>query len=189
MRLGLVLLSLSAAVPAATAAPQVLTLHPEGTKVSFVLEATGHDVEGLLVLKSGVVRFDPATGEASGELVVDLATADTGNKSRDKTMHQEVLEDAKYPVATFRASRFQGSVPQQGDAEVVLEGVMNLHGADHPMKLVGKLHAGDGKLAAEVDVPVPFVEWGLHDPSWFVLKVAKVVKVHVHAEGDVKAVE
>lgn len=189
MRLGLVLLSLAAAVPAVSAAPQVLTLHPERTKVTFELEATGHDVEGLLALKSGAVRFDPATGEASGELVVDLATADTGNKSRDKTMHQDVLEDGKFPLATFRATRFQGTVPEQGDADVVLEGVMSLHGAEHPMKLAGKLHAAGGALAADVEFPVPFVEWGMHDPSWFVLKVAKVVKVHVHAEGDLKAAE
>jgi polyisoprenoid-binding protein YceI len=186
MRLALVLLSLAAAVPAASA-PQVLTLQPEGTKVSFFLEATGHDVEGLLALKSGAVRFDPATGEASGELVVDLATAATGNKSRDKTMHREVLEDDRFPLAVFRATRFRGSVPQQGDADFALDGVMTVHGADHPVEVTGKLHAAGGKLAAEVEFPVPFVEWGMHDPSWFVLSVAKVVKVHVHAEGELKA--
>lgn len=189
MRFGSVLLALAAAVPASAAAPQVLTLSPERTKVSFALEATGHDVEGLLALKAGTVRFDPATGQASGDLVIDLATADTGNKSRDKTMHQDVLEDAKFPLATFRAARFRGSVPDEGDADVVLEGVMILHGAEHPMALAGQVHAAKGRVTAEVEFPVPFVEWGLHDPSWFVLKVAKVVTVRVHAEGDLRAAE
>ena len=189
MRLAFTLLTLAAALPAASAAPRVLTLRPEATKISFLLEATGHDVEGLLVLRSGEVRFDPATGEASGSLVVDLATAATGNKRRDATMHGEVLEVAKFPLATFRATRFEGSVPESGEGKVVLEGVMSLHGADHPMKLAVGLHATGGTLAAEVDFPIPFVEWGMHDPSWFVLKVAKVVQVRVHAEGDLKAVE
>jgi polyisoprenoid-binding protein YceI len=189
MRIGSLVLVLAAAIPATAAAPQVLTLSPERTKVGFVLEATGHDVEGLFSLRSGVVRFDPATGEASGELVVDLVKAETGNKSRDKTMHQEVLEDAKWPLATFRATRFKGTVPEEGDADVSLEGVLSFHGADHPMTLAGKLHVARGKVSGEVDFPIPFVEWGLHDPSWFVLKVAKVVQVHVHAEGDLRVAE
>jgi polyisoprenoid-binding protein YceI len=189
MRFGSLLFALALAAPSVQAAPRVLTLSPEHTKVSFVVEATGHDVEGLLALRSGAVRFDPATGDASGELVVDLATAGTGNKSRDKTMHQEVLETPKFPLATFRAARLRGDVPEDGDAEVALEGVLSLHGADHPMTLTGKLHVAGGRLVGEVDLPIPFVEWGMHDPSWFVLKVAKVVNVHVHVEGDLRVAE
>ncbi|HEX6850452.1 MAG TPA: YceI family protein [Candidatus Polarisedimenticolaceae bacterium] len=189
MRIGSVLLALTAVVPVAAAAPHALTLSPERSKVTFVLEATGHDVEGTLALKSGAVRFDPATGEASGELVVDLVTAQTGNKSRDKTMHREVLEDGSWPLATFRATRFRGTVPAEGDGEVVLDGVLSLHGADHKMTLTGKVHVAKGALAVDADFPIPFVEWGMHDPSWFVLKVAKVVKVHVHAEGDLRVAE
>ncbi len=88
-----VLALLSLATTAARAEQRVLVLDPAASKVSFMLEATGHDVEGALAVKSGRIAFDPATGAASGEIAVDLKSGKTGNDSRDKTMHNEVLED------------------------------------------------------------------------------------------------
>jgi hypothetical protein len=36
---------------------------------------------------------------------------------------------------------------------------------------------------------VPYVEWGLHDPSMMVLRVAKTVGVTVQAKGTLSATE
>lgn len=172
---------------AARAEQRVLVLDPAASKVSFTLEATGHDVEGALAVKSGRIAFDPATGAASGEIAIDLKSARTGNNSRDKTMHNEVLEDGKYPLAVFRAEKVRGSVPAEGAGQINLDGILSLHGSDHKVSLPAKVEVHGGRLKAETSFPVPYVEWGLRDPSIVILKVAKVVAVKVSAQGSLEA--
>lgn len=181
----LVMAAIAAAAPAG-AAEKLLSLDPAATKVTFTLDATGHDVEGALSLRSGEVRFDPAGGAASGAIVVQLAGAKTGNDKRDRQMHEDVLETPKFPVATFRAQRLTGAFHESGASKVALEGVLNFHGADHPVTLQANVAVQGDRLTAELEVPIPFVEWGLEDPSIFILRVAKVVAVHVKAEGTLR---
>lgn len=168
---------------ASAAEESVLVLDPAASKVSFTLEATGHDVEGILAVQSGRIAFDPETGAAAGEITVDLKSARTGNGSRDRTMHEKVLEDAAYPLAVFRAEHLRGALAPAGPSQVTLDGTLTFHGADHKVSLPAKVEVKDGRLTAETSFPVPFVEWGLQDPSLAFLRVAKVVSVKVVARG------
>ena len=170
---------------AAHAEPRVLVLDPAASKVSFTLDATAHDVEGTLAVKSGRIAFDPETGAASGEITLDLKSARTGNRSRDETMHEEVLETRKYPVAVFRAERLEGAIAPAGTSQVTLDGTLSFHGAEHKMKLPARVNLQNGRLKAETRFTIPYVEWGLHDPGNMMLRVGKVVAVEVVAEGSV----
>src|SRR5215204_2094420 len=76
---GIILVAALAAI-SVQAEQHVLALDPQASKVTFTLKATGHMVEGGLALKSGRITFDPATGAASGEIAIDLGSAQTGNK-------------------------------------------------------------------------------------------------------------
>ncbi len=71
-----------------------------------------HTVHGTFALKSGTVHFDPETGKASGEIVVYAPSGESGNNSRDKRMHKEILETAKYPDVVFRPTQVEGKVGQ-----------------------------------------------------------------------------
>lgn len=172
-----------AAVPA-RAETRVLVLDPAATRVSFTLGATGHDVEGGLALKSGRIAFDPATGAASGTITVDLTRAATGSESRDKTMHEKVLETGAHPLAVFKAEKLRGTVAPSGSSQVTLDGTLSFHGAEHKLSLPAKVQVNGERVEAEVVFPIPFVEWGLHDPSIAFLRVEKVVTVKVHAQGS-----
>ena len=179
-----VLATLAAVSAAAAHAEQsVLVLDPAASRISFTLDATGHTVEGTMALKSGRIAFDPATGAASGEIVLDLKSAQTGNKGRDKDMHAKVLETGKYPTATFRAEKVRGAVAPSGTSQVTLDGTLSFHGGDHKMSLPAQVEVENGKVEADTRLQIPYVQWGLHDPSKFVLRVAKVVDVTVHAVG------
>ena len=178
----LALLAAFVAIPA-HAATQALVLDPAASRVAFTLPATGHTVEGSFALKSGRITFDSASGDASGEIVLDLTGAQTGNKSRDKTMHEDVLETGKYPTAVFRAEKVRGTVAPSGPSQVTLDGTLSFHGADHKMSLPAKVNVQDGRLKATTQFPIPYVEWGLKNPSVMFLRVDKVVTVNVNAEG------
>ena len=49
-----------------------------------------HTVHGTFQLRRGAIRFDPASGQASGEIVIDLASGQSGNKWRDEMIKRGV---------------------------------------------------------------------------------------------------
>ena len=83
-------------------------LDPAATQVEFTLGSTMHTVHGNFRLTSGAITFDPATGKASGILVVDAASGESGNHSRDRKMTKEILEAGKFPELTFTARGSSG---------------------------------------------------------------------------------
>lgn len=168
----------------AVEAKEVLSFDPNSTEITFLLDATGHDVEGTLYLREGRLILDPASGKASGRLVIDALRSETGNDSRDKTMHKKVLESEQHPLITFDAESFEGSIGREAESEIQLHGVIRLLGEPHTVTLPTEIRLEGDHFQGRTSFPVPYVEWGLHDPSIFVLRVAKEVQVTVMAEGD-----
>lgn len=174
------------AAVSARAEQHAFALDPAASRINFTLDATGHDVEGTIAVKSGRLAFDPATGAASGEIVIDLKSAETGSDGRDKDMHGKVLETGKYPTAVFRIEKLRGPVAPAGPSQVHLDGTLSFHGGEHKLSLPAKVEVRNGRVKADTQLQIPYVEWGLHDPSIMVLRVAKVVNVKVHAEGSLE---
>jgi polyisoprenoid-binding protein YceI len=171
-----------ALVPHARAQETLVTLDPAQTKISFTVDSTLHMVHGTFHLKSGSIRFDPATGKASGSIVVDAASGETGTTGRDKKMHQEILESPKFPEATFTPNKVQGAIAPQVSSNLQVSGVFRLHGQDHDLTLnISVSPQAGGRMQATMDFSVPYIQWGLKDPSNFILHVNNTVNVHVEA--------
>jgi len=49
--------------------------------------------------------------------------------------------------------------------------------------LPAKVQVEGDRLKLSAEFAVPYVEWGLHNPSILFLKVADVVQVHIEGEG------
>jgi polyisoprenoid-binding protein YceI len=175
--------------PAATAPVSeiVLTLDPAQSRVHWTVDSTLHTVHGTFALKSGTVHLDPETGKAGGEITVLAPSGESGSSMRDGRMHREILETVKYPEMLFRPTRVEGKVVQSGASDVKLSGVFSIHGADHDLtalvhaELTGDHWRGTGKFE------VPYVKWGIKDPSNFLLKVKPVVNVELEMSGEIKA--
>lgn len=178
----LVLLA-AAAVPGAPA-QQVVELDPTSTTIRFELGATMHTVHGTASLDHGRVAFDLETGGVEGEIVVNAQSADTDNKKRDKKMHAQVLESEKYPRIVLKPVRITGALPASGEAPLTVEADLEIHGEIHRISLPAKVtFKNGGAIALSAQFDVPYVEWGLDDPSSFVLRVKKTVNVSVEAQG------
>ncbi len=155
-------------------------LDPARSQVQFTLGATLHTVHGTFKLKSGAVQFDSRTGKvSSGEIVIDATSGDSGNAGRDRKMNQDVLESAKYLEIVFVPRQIQS----EGDSHVQIEGVIRLHGSEHAIVVPVTTQMSGGKLSAMAEFTIPYVAWGLRDPSTFVLRVEKVVYIKVQLEG------
>jgi polyisoprenoid-binding protein YceI len=170
--------------PRLFAQESVFTLDPSKSTIEFTLGASLHTVHGTFKLKRGEIHFDPAKGTASGAIVVDSLSGETSNEGRDKKMHQEILESPKFSEIVFIPSRIQGTIAPQGTSQVTVSGVMKLHGQDHDMALVFAVQPGmPGQAQATSKFSVPYVKWGLKNPSTFLLRVADSVDIDVHANG------
>lgn len=163
----------------------VFRLQPAQSRVQFTLPATLHTVHGTFQVKSGNIQFNPATGQASGAVVVDATSGNTGNSDRDRRMHQQILEDQQYPEITFTPQRISGALAPEGTSEIQLQGLMTLHGQQHPISLTASVTVNHGGVSAEVHFIVPYLQWGLKNPSTFLLRVSHSVEVEVHAAGHI----
>ena len=160
-------------------------LDPASTRIEFTVTATLHTVHGTFGLKSGAVHFNSSTGSASGLVIVDATSGDSGNKGRDHKMQQEVLESQRYPEITFTPTRMSGRVDPQGSSSVQIDGIFKLHGTDHPMTLTLPVQAQGQNFSIQTHIIVPYVAWGLKDPSTFILHVGEKVDIDINAVGRV----
>ena len=171
----------------ATAAEYHLQLSPESTQVNWTLGDILHTVHGTFKLKRGDIFFDPESGKASGEVVVDAASGNSGSNARDGRMHKNVLESAKYPEIAFSPDRVEGKVELAGTSNVKLHGIFKIHGAAHEITAQVQVTAKEDRLVSNIKFEVPFVAWGMKDPSTLFLKVNKSVEIEMQSTGRLSA--
>ncbi len=98
-------------------------------------------------------------------------------------MHANVLESKKYPEAVFMPDRIEGELEIPGSSEVKVHGVFTIHGASHELAMEAKTQAAGNTVKADLTFVIPYVEWGMKDPSNFLLRVDKKVVFAVTATG------
>jgi polyisoprenoid-binding protein YceI len=179
------LIALLAIAPAAVAQEKAsgldFNLDPANTVIHWTLNTNVHVVHGTFKLENGTVHIDPATGNATGLIVIDATSGNSGDSARDKRMDNVVLETAKYPIITFRPTRVEGKVDLNAPGPITVDGVMTLLGQDHPMQLTVSLHPKEAGLASQVHFIVPYVAWGLKDPSFMMFRTDKQVAIDIEA--------
>jgi polyisoprenoid-binding protein YceI len=158
-----------------------LQLSPANTTIEWTLSDVLHAIHGTFELKRGTIRFDPDSGKATGEVVVDTTSGDTGGAARDKRMHKSVLESSSYPDAVFTPDRVEGKLTMPGTSNLKLHGMFKIHGADHELTMEVQAKAEPNRMTAEITFDVPYVAWGMKNPSNLILKVGKTVQVAIHA--------
>lgn len=187
LRISFVLvLSTCAALQSATrvaAQEMVLDLDSAQSEVNFTLPDVVHTVRGTFKLKSGTVRFDPATGKAAGEVIVDVASGNSGSPSRDRRMHKDILESSRYPEAIFAPDRFDGHFEPDGTADLQVHGVFKIHGTEHDVTFPMRVEMKGEQVTATTHFVVPYVKWGMKNPSNFILRVSDKVQIEIRASG------
>ena len=182
LKLSVALLAVQLGVPA-FAQQAALELDPARTIVRFTLKTSLHTVHGTFQLKNGKVSFDPQTRKVSGLLVVDATSGDSGNSGRDSKMHKEILESHKYREITFAPLEVEGDVPPQGDSQLQVKGTFRIHGQDHEIVIPVAIHSAGSELILDTDFSVPYLSWGLKNPSTFILRASDMVQLSIHASG------
>jgi polyisoprenoid-binding protein YceI len=174
-------------VPGAFAQHETFTVSPDASQVAFFLGGSDHGTHGTFHVQSGTVDFDRSATRMSGSIVVSAASGGSGNKSRDHKMTTEVLDVAHFADVTFVPQSYQGTIAPSGDSTIQVTGVFTLHGTPHDMTVPMQIHIDGANLTAKTHFTIPYVKWGLKDPSILFLKVAKQVDVDLTLAGNVHA--
>ena len=160
-----------------------LNFAPAETAIKFTLGDVLHTVHGNFNLKSGQIHFVPTSNAISGEIVVDATTGNSGSSARDRRMHREILESARYSEVIFLPDRIEGKVLARGASTVQVHGIFGIHGAEHEITVPAQIELTPDHWSLTVHFEVPYVTWGLRDPSTFILRVEKTVSIDLHAQG------
>ena len=166
---------------------RMLRFEPADTRVEFTVPSTLHTVHGTFKLTRGEIRFDPVTGKASGALVVDAASGDSDNGARDNRMHKSVLESPKYGEITFTPDRAEGKINLDGDSDLRVHGTFRIHGGDHELVIPIHAHIAQSHVTVDTKFVVPYVKWGMKNPSTLFLRVNDMVEIEIHAGGKLIA--
>jgi polyisoprenoid-binding protein YceI len=169
----------------ATAQETAFQLDPAQTSVKFTLSDVLHTVHGTFHLKRGALQFDPASGNLSGEIVVDATSGESGSGMRDRKMHKEILESDQYPEIAFRPDRIDGIVANQGKSSVKVHGMFSIHGVDREIAVPADIEISADHWSATVHFTVPYEKWGMKNPSTLFLRVNDSVEIDLVAAGSV----
>lgn len=92
-------------------------------------------------------------------------------------MSTDVLDAPHFAEVSFVPQSYQGAIASSGDSAIQVTGTLTLRGAPHELTVPMQIHIDGATLTARTHFTVPYVKWGLKDPSVFVLRVAKEVEI------------
>lgn len=178
---------LTCAMLADTAAAQQekLQIDPAASTVHFALTGSLHSVDGTFKVQQGSIVFNRADGAMQGEVAVDAASGDSGDSSRDKKMTANQMKAPSFSTVTFMPHHFTGTLNPSGDSNITVAGTFTLLGKPHEITVPMKVHLQGSSCTATGSFTVPYVAWGMKDPSVFLLKVGKEVVVNLALTGSV----
>lgn len=162
------------------------TLDAGATSIHWSLVSNIHTSHGTFKLTGGAFQLDTATGNASGLITVDATSGESQNSARDSRMHKEVLESAKFPTITFRPSHIEGKFEPTTTGTFKVDGILNVHGQDHPMQLTVDVHPQGAGIGMTTKFKIPFVKWGMKDPSIPIFRVEKEVTIQIDGLAAIK---
>ena len=163
--------------------------------ISWFLGLTPQAIHLSRLRRSGIAETLPGDEPRSGEINLAWGVSPrderwkkkekprSGNKKRDKKMHGKVLLTTDHPKIVLRARRLEGELAPQGASDVTLHGEIEILGQSHRIGIPSHIEIDGGHFTATFEFEIPYFDWGLEDPSTFVLRVAKVVQVTVEAAG------
>jgi len=166
---------------------QTFTIAPDASSVAFSLGGSDHSTHGSFQVKDGSIDFDRAVGTISGSVDVTAGSGNSGNQSRDKKMTNGVLDATHFADVTFVPHSYQGTIAPTGDSTIQVTGIFTLHGTPHEITVPMQIHIDGVHCVAKAHFTVPYVSWGLKDPSIFILKVSKEVDIDLTLVGQLSS--
>ncbi|MCX7782569.1 MAG: YceI family protein [Meiothermus sp.] len=133
--------------------------------------------EGANTSVRGTVRWNNQTGEASGQVCVELGRFDSGNPLRDADA-RGVFDVNRFPQSCLELER----LVQTGE-DAVLSGTLEISGTRRAVRISGKLTREGNSYRFAGGFNTSFSEWKLNPPSLLFLRVNDPLEVRLEARA------
>lgn len=171
--------------PALHAQHQTFTINPDTSEVKMQLKTNHEIVNGTFHLQSGTINFDRTAATISGNVNVAAITGKTGNDSRDKKMKKDILKTDKYTEVTFAPASYTGTINPTGDSTIEVSGAFTLLGAAHTIIIPMQIHIDHENGTAKSHFVIPYVQWGLKNPSFLMWRAEDNVAIDLNLIGTI----
>ena len=187
----------TSAAPAPVTHTLALHLDPEKTSIDWTVGALLGKLHGNFKLNGGAVIADPKSGLAQGEIEIDAGSGavqsgkssdgkPSADAARTAKWQKDVLNSSTYPAIIFHPTTVEGLKEGDGEQMVHTKGTVTLAGGDHPLELTIQLSVHGSDVVATTRFQVPYVKWGLNNPSSGFTRYDKEVTVEIHAQGTLQ---
>lgn len=170
-------------VPVAFAQHETFTVEPDASVVRMTLNTTHEVVNGTFHMQSGSIEFDAGGSTMTGTVVVSAGSGKTGNGSRDKKMTKSILQADQYETVSFVPKTYTGSIAQHASSTIEVTGVFTLLGKPHDITIPMQVIVDGSKATAKAHFVVPYVQWGLKNPSFLFWKAENDVAIDLSLVG------
>src|SRR5580700_1095420 len=171
--------------PAALAQHQTFVVNPDACEVKMTLKTTHELVNGTFHIQSGWIEFDRRAQTISGSVIVAAGSGKTGNDSRDKKMNKDILKVDQFATVSFAPKTYNGAIAASGDSTIQVSGVFTLLGTPHDLTIPMQIHIDGSKATVKAHFVVPYVQWGLKNPSFLIWKAENDVAIDLNLVGQV----
>ena len=171
--------------PVALAQHQTFVVNADASEVKMTLQTTHEVVNGTFHIQSGSIEFDRSTPKMSGSVAVLAGSGKTGNGSRDKKMNKDILKVEQYATVSFVPKSYAGAIATSGDSTIQVTGVFTLLGTPHEITIPMLVHLDGASATAKAHFVVPYVQWGLKNPSFLIWKADNDVAIDLSLTGRI----
>jgi polyisoprenoid-binding protein YceI len=169
--------------PAALAQHETFAVNPDASEIRMTLKTTHEVVNGTFHVQSGSVDFERGDPKMSGSVVVLAGSGKTGNDSRDKRMYSKILLVEQHATISFEPKSYAGAIAPSGDSTIQVTGIFTLLGTPHEITIPMDVHLEGTTARAKAHFVVPYIQWGLKDPSFLIWKADKDVAIDLSLTG------
>lgn len=171
--------------PAVFAQQKTFVVNPAASQVMMTLNTTHEIVHGTFHVQPSSVAFDSGTPAMSGSVVVSAASGKTGNGSRDKKMDKDILKVKQYATVSFEPKSYTGTLAPSGVSTIQVTGVFTLLGTPHEITVPMQVSLNGASGTAKAHFVVPYVQWGLKNPSFLIWKAENDVAIDLDLVGAI----
>jgi hypothetical protein len=164
----------------ALAQHQTFAVNPDASEVKMKLNTTHEIVIGTFHVQSGSINFDRTASHISGIVIVAAGSGKTGNDSRDKKMNKDILKVDQFATVSFAPKTYNGMIAASGDSTIQVSGVFTLLGTAHDLTIPMQIHVDGMKATAKALFVIPYVQWGLKNPSFLIWKAENDVTIDLN---------
>ena len=100
-------------------------------------------------------------------------------------MNNDVLKVEQHPTISFEPKTYAGNIAPSGDSTIQVTGIFTLLGTPHEITVSTLVHLEGTSATAKVQFAVPYVQWGLKNPSFLIWKADNDVAIDLNLVGTI----